>query len=173
MSNYFRGKRFLIYLTIGIISLILNTTLLQPILPQGILPDFILIMVCYLGFHRRSIEGVVTSFFLGFVTDTFLSGVIGTTSFGLIFVFAITNMLSKKMTLDAVPIKVGGTFIMALLKANLVYAVLRILLFDKDVPFYAFAVPTAITTALVSPLVFNLLDRIEKFAVKKEAFLRE
>ncbi len=166
-------KSFLIYLIIGTVFLTFNATLLQVISPYGILPDFILIMVFYLGFHRRSIEGVITSFFLGLMADTFSSGVVGATSFGLIFVFAITNMLSKKMTADALPIKAGGVFIMALLKANLVYAVLRILLFNKEVPFYAFAIPTAITTALVSPLVFNLLDRIEKFAVKKEAFSRK
>lgn len=155
-------KSFLIYLIFSTVFLTFNATLLQIIFPYGILPDFILIMVFYLGFHRRSIVGVITSFSLGIVADIFSSGVVGATSFGLIFVFAITNMLSKKMTADALPIKVGGVFIMALLKANLVYAVLRILLFNKDVPFYAFAVPAAITTALVSPLVFNLLDRIEK-----------
>lgn len=166
-------KIFLIYLILSVVFLTFNATLLQIIFPYGMLPDFILIMVFYLGFHRRSIEGVITSFFLGLIADTFSSGLVGAASFGLIFVFAVTNMLSNKMSLDAVPIKVGGTFIMALLKANLVYVVLRILLFNKDVPFYAFAIPTAITTALVSPLVFNLLDRVEKFAVKKEPFSRE
>ncbi|MBI5683026.1 MAG: rod shape-determining protein MreD, partial [Deltaproteobacteria bacterium] len=138
----------------------------------GIFPDFLLIMVFYLGLHSKSpahakskegIEGVILSFLLGLIADIFSSGVIGATSFGLVFIFILTHLLSGKMTFDVLPVKTGGVFIMTLLKANLVYVVLRMLLFDRNIPFYIYAVPSAIITTVVSPLVFNLLDRIEQW----------
>lgn len=165
-------KGFLIYLILGTSFLTLNAAILHVISPYGILPDFILIMVFYLGFHRRSIEGVITSFFLGLIADTFSSGVVGTTSFGLVFIFAVTRLLSKKMDFNSMPIKIGGAFIMTLLKANLVYLVLRILLFNRDVSFYAFAVPAAIITAIISPVVFNLLDRLENKVNAQRAWVK-
>ena len=162
----------MIYLILGTSFLTLNAAILHVISPYGILPDFILIMVFYLGFHRISVEGVITSFSLGLIADTFSSGVVGTTSFGLVFVFAVTHLFSNKMDFNSMPIKIGGAFIMTLLKANLVYLILRILLFHRDVSFYAFAVPAAIITAAVSPLVFNLLDRVEKKVNAQRAWVK-
>ncbi|HBO83845.1 MAG TPA: rod shape-determining protein MreD [Deltaproteobacteria bacterium] len=161
-------KTFVVYLIIGIIFQILNTTLLQAILPYNFLPDFMLVLVFYLGFHRRSVEGVITSFSLGFITDTFSGGVMGITSFGLVSVFVLTYALSRKMTADALPVKIGGTFIMALLKAGLIYIVLRAILFGRDTQFYTLAIPSALSTALLSPFVFSLLDRVERSLTQRQ-----
>lgn len=151
-------KSFVIYLVLALLFLVIDNTLLHILLPSILIPDVILVMVFYLGFNNRSVSGALTAFSLGYLTDVFSAGVIGTSSFTLVFVFAATSLLAKLISLDNMLIKIGGTAFMSVVKGTLTYLVLRLL--NQEIPFYIIF-PTAIFTGIASPFVFNLLKRVE------------
>lgn len=151
-------KKFVIYLVLALLFLVIDNTLLHLLFPPLLIPDVILIMVFYLGFNNRSASGALTAFSLGYLADVFSAGVVGTSSFALVFVFAVTSLLAKLISLDNMLIKIGGTAFMSIVKGTLTYLVLIFL--NQNIPFYIIF-PTAIFTGLTSPFVFNLLKRVD------------
>lgn len=151
-------KRFVIYFALALLFLVIESTLLRILLPSLLIPDIILIMVFYIGFNNRSASGALTAFTLGYLADVFSAGVIGTSSFTLVFVFILASLSAKVISLDNALIEIGGTIFMSILKGILTYIVLGFL--NHEIPFYIIF-PTAVSTGIASPVIFNLLKRIE------------
>lgn len=151
-------KTFFIYLILALLFLVIDSALLHLLLPSPLIPDVILIMVLYLGFNNRSASGALTAFSLGYLADVFSAGVIGTSSFTLVFVFAVTSLLARLVSLDNMLIKIGWTISLCILKWILTYLALRFL--NQEIPFYIIF-PVAISTGITSPFIFNLLKRVE------------
>lgn len=148
-------KVFIIYLVIGFISLTLQTTLFQS-LP---FPDIPLIMTFYLGFHGNPTRGVITSFSLGYLADAFSSGILGITSFSLISIFIIVYLLAKRLAFNPPLVRIGGVVFISLLKGGIVYILITGLTSKPGVPLFSVILPIAILTGMVSPIIFNILDR--------------
>lgn len=155
-------KIFTIYLVLASLFLIIESTILSILFPSLLIPDVILIMVFYLGFGNASLEGVLTTFVLGYLTDVFSGGIIGLSSFTLLLVFIITTKLSKIITLNSMLIKVGGTIFISIIKGILTYISLRFL--NQEIPFYIIF-PIAVSTGIVSPFVFALINKIELYFI--------
>lgn len=151
-------KKTLIYFILAVLFLIIESTLAQTILPPLLIPDVILIMVFYLGFHRVSIEGALITFILGYLADAFAGGIIGLSSFTLLLIFILTSRLSKIVALNSLLIKIGGAAFMSILKGAATYIFLRFL--NQEIPFYIIF-PIAVSTAIVSPVVINILQKVE------------
>ena len=151
-------KSFFIYLGLALLFLVIESALLHHLLPLFLIPDVILIIVFHLGFNNRTTSGVLTAFVIGYLTDVFSWGVIGTSSFAFVFVFAITSLLAKIISLNSMLIKIGGTIFMSILKGTLTYFLFRFI--NQGIPFYIIF-PTAISTGIASPLIFNLLKKVE------------
>ncbi|MBI3753002.1 MAG: rod shape-determining protein MreD [Deltaproteobacteria bacterium] len=149
-------KFFLAYLAFALIFLVIESTLFHS-LPPPLIPDVILIMAFYLGFTHRSTFGAFTVFILGYAADIFSAGIIGTSSFTLVFVFAVTSLLARIISLNSLLVKIGGTIFMSILKGILTYMVLRFL--NQEIPFYIIF-PAAASTGIVSPFIFTLLKKI-------------
>ena len=157
-------KTFFIYLILASIFLIIKTTILHILLPSVLIPDVILIMVFYLGFRRNSIEGVITVFALGYLSDVFSGGIIGVSSFTLVFIFVATSIFAKALILNNVVTKIGGVFVMSILKGILTYIALKFL--NEKIPFYII-LPTAVSTGIISLFIIFLLERVETSLIKR------
>lgn len=155
-------KILTIYLVLAALFLIIESTILSILFPSLLIPDVILIMVFYLGFGNASIEGVLTIFALGYLSDIFSGGIIGLSSFTLLMVFIITTRLSKIISLNSMLIKVGGTIFISIIKGILTYTSLRFL--NQEIPFYIIF-PIAVSTGIVSPFIFALLNKIESYFI--------
>lgn len=155
-------KILTIYLVLAALFLIIESTILSILFPSLLIPDVILIMVFYLGFGNASIEGVLTIFALGYLSDIFSGGIIGLSSFTLLMVFIITTRLSKVISLNSMLIKVGGTIFISIIKGILTYTSLRFL--NQEIPFYIIF-PIAVSTGIVSPFIFALLNKIESYFI--------
>lgn len=155
-------KILTIYLVLAALFLIIESTILSILFPSLLIPDVILIMVFYLGFGNASIEGVLTIFALGYLSDIFSGGIIGLSSFTLLMVFIITTRLSKIISLNSMLIKVGGTIFISIIKGILTYTFLRFL--NQEIPFYIIF-PIAVSTGIVSPFIFALLNKIESYFI--------
>ncbi|MBI3399133.1 MAG: rod shape-determining protein MreD [Deltaproteobacteria bacterium] len=153
-------KNFLIYLAVALLFLVIESTLFRILLPSLLIPDVILIMTIYLGFHNASIEGVLTTFILGYIADVFSGGIIGLSSFTLILIFLITTGLSKTITLNSMLVKIAGTIFLSIVKGIFTYIALIFL--NQAIPFYIIF-PIAISTGISSSFIFILLSKIESY----------
>jgi len=158
-TSYKIMKSFFTYLGLALLFLVIESTLLYHVLPSFLIPDVILIMVFHLGFNNRSTSGALTAFTLGYLADVFSGWVIGTSSFAFVFVFVITSMLAKIVSLNSIMIKIGGAIFMSILKGILAYLLLR--LTNEEIPLYTIFT-TAISTGIASPFIINLLKNSAK-----------
>ena len=153
-------KKFFLYLAFALLFLIIKNTLLHAVFPRLLIPDVILIMVFYLGFYRISVEGALTAFALGYLSDVFSGGIIGISSFTLVLTFIITSMLSKIVSLNSMLIKSGGAVFASILNGIMTYIFLRFL--NDGIPFYTIFL-TAVSTGIASPFIIALLQKAESY----------
>lgn len=151
-------KIFSAYLFLALIFLVLESALLHFMLPSILLPDVMLIMVLYLGFTHPKAFGALIAFVLGYAADIFSAGVIGTSSFTLVFIFAAASALVRMVSLNSLSVQIGATISMSIAKGVLTYMLLRF--FNQGIPFYIIF-PTAFSTGIVCPFIFALLKKIE------------
>ena len=147
-------RNFLIFIPLTIIYWSVKSTLL----PGAPLPDLSLIIVFYAASRGASLQGVILSFMLGYIDDTFSGSVLGSTSFSLIIVFVLVHLFSYKVHFNNTPMRAAGAFILVLVKGGATYAIL--LSADVSINYFTTFVPVAVTTALFAPVVMILIDRL-------------
>jgi hypothetical protein len=87
-------KLSLMFFTIGIFLVVLQTTV-QRLLPLGpIVPDLILILCVYWGLHHPTVGAAVGSFLLGYSVDIISSRLLGINAFAmsLVFIAALSRL---------------------------------------------------------------------------------
>ena len=94
-------KRFLLYLTIGICFALLQSSLLPLLLPAGLRPNLLLILILYLGLSEHFSRAVLVTLLLGGLQDSF-SG----TSLGLyvtvdLAVLLLVRLLSEHLNAES------------------------------------------------------------------------
>ncbi len=88
-------KVSLLFLAVGFVLLLFQTTLPR-LLPLGpFVPDLALVLCVYLGLNHPTVGAVVGTFLLGYSVDVFSSNVLGLNAFALSLVF-ITAYLSSR-----------------------------------------------------------------------------
>ena len=80
-------KRFVPLLLVGILLLILQTTLLSLSPIERIRPDLLLIFTLYLAFLFPPILGGILAFFIGYLMDLFSGNTLGVYTFSRTLVF--------------------------------------------------------------------------------------
>lgn len=150
-------KEFLIFLPLTILFLTIKSALF-PNLPM---PDLPLIIVFYMAYSKASVEGALMGFVLGYLDDAFNGGIIGSTSFALIFIFLTVHLTSKMMQFTTPGTRAIGAGIAALVKGALTYAVLRFT--NVDVYFLGHVILQAIITGVFAPAIITLLMRLTSF----------
>lgn len=146
-------RAFIIFLLTTIIFLVLKSTLM-PTLP---LPDLPLIITFYIASRRPSVEGVILCFIIGYFDDALSGGIMGMTSFSLLFVYAATYVLARKVDFSNNLSKAVGGGAASLLKGILTFIVWSNI--TPGVSFFMHVVPVVIVTAVFTPLIFSLFTR--------------
>lgn len=112
-------RRFLLYLSIGIFFALLQSSLLPLILPAGLRPNLLLILILYLGLSENFSRAVIVALLLGGLQDSF-SG----TSLGLyvtvdLAVLLLVRLLSEHLNTESPALLLlliaGGTLVQNLL----------------------------------------------------------
>ncbi len=70
-------KKVIISIISVIILFLLQTNTFHHISFNGIVPDLLLILVCYYGYYRGANSGIITGFFCGLILDVFYSDTLG------------------------------------------------------------------------------------------------
>ncbi|MFQ5900101.1 MAG: rod shape-determining protein MreD [Thermodesulfobacteriota bacterium] len=154
-------KIFFLSLGFGFFFLIIKTAVLGFFFPPYLIPDIILVLVFFLGVHLPSWKGVVASFILGYLADTFAGGIIGISSFSLISIFLVLHLLSKKVDFNIIPLKVIGLVIAGIMNGLIMLILLKVTNSQIEV-FNMLVLSNVLITASVGPLLLFMLDKVNR-----------
>ena len=94
-------KRFVIIFILGLVFLTLQSSLLPLILPWGLKPDFLVILVTYLGLHETLGRGAFTAYVLGLLQDVFAGQVLGLYGLALLVTFISVRLLARRFNTES------------------------------------------------------------------------
>lgn len=138
-------KEFLLFLPITAVYLALKSTLF----PDFPFPDLPLIIVFFMAYRRPSLEGALLAFTLGYIDDAFNGGIIGSTSFALLFIFLAIHLFARKLHFSTPALRAGGVAVAMLIKGMLMYLVIRSA--NASVSLFTFVVLHALVTGICAP----------------------
>jgi rod shape-determining protein MreD len=136
-----------------------------------VFPNFILILVVYIGLTRGVIAAEIIGFLFGLTWDVFSTDVFGIRAVVFTTVGYLIGMMNKNFDKDSF-----STQIIIMLFANIVYwcwfSFIYLILYSGENNHLFFitikSVFKILSTALFAPVVFFILDRLDLFAAKEE-----
>jgi len=155
-------KKWVIFLLLPLLALILQSTLLNYIPSGRFKPNIILMIVIYMGLFQPSLMGASVVFFAGFLTDIFSGSIFGTNIFLNLLVYSVSSLFSEKFYLLGIPL---GMFFVFLLSAFHSSALIVILYMAGRISFInegiiLTLISQSILTALISPVIFLLFNKV-------------
>ena len=155
----------LLFLTVGILSLLLQTTFLH-LLPLGpIVPDLILVLCVYWGLYYPSVAAVLGSFALGYSVDVVSSPILGLNAFAMSLVFLAVYLSSRSIWLHNPMVSAIVVFLASLIKGAAFVLVWAVFLSMEGIWIGAarYIIMEALIAALLAPFVFALLRRGQSY----------
>ena len=98
MSSF---KRCILVLLLGLLAIFVQSTLLKAILPQMVIPNFLLILLVFLAFYETSLAGVITAFLLGLEFDLHGGILLGPWAGSFVAVYCALASLSQRIFVDS------------------------------------------------------------------------
>lgn len=154
-------KLSLLFLLVGFIVVLLQTTFLR-LLPLGpIVPDLILVLCVYWGLNHPTVGAVLGSFLLGYSVDVFSSPVLGLNAFAMSLVFLAAYLSSRSIWVHNPLLSAAVVFLASWVKGIALILVGTLFLAVEGlwlgVLKYIFL--EALVAAVLAPGVFSLLRR--------------
>ncbi len=164
-------KLSLLFFAVGLILVLLQTTLLH-LLPLGpIVPDFVLVLCVYWGLYHPTVGAVLASFLLGYSVDVVSSPILGLNAFAMSMVFLAVHLSSRSIWLYD-PMSSAIVVLLASLVKGAALAVLSAVFLSVETFWISasrYIIMEALIAAALAPFVFALLRRgqsyVERFRV--------
>lgn len=153
-------KLFLLFVSVGFLLVLLQTTLLH-LLPLGpVVPDLTLVLCVYWALNRPTVGTVLGSFLMGYTVDVFSSPILGINAFAMSLVFLITYLSSRHIWVRSPLLSAAIVFCAAWVKVIAMVLIWALFLATKA-PWtgalqYVFI--EAFSAALLAPALFYLLS---------------
>jgi rod shape-determining protein MreD len=154
-------KLSLLFLFLGFIMVLLQTTVLH-LLPLGpIVPDLTLVLCVYWALNRPTVGAVLGSFILGYSIDVLSSPVLGINALAMSLVFLIAYLSSRFILIVNPLLSAAVVFVASLLKAGTVVVALSVFVSAGDRPagILRYVFLEALCAAVFAPVLFLLLRR--------------
>ena len=158
-------KPFLLFLSVGFLSVLFQTTFLH-LLPLGpIVPDLTLILCVYWGLNYPTVGAVLGSFILGYSVDVFSSPVLGLNAFAMSLVFLAAYLSSRCIWIHNTLLSAGVVFFASCIKVTALILVGTLFLSTENlfVVVLKYIFWEALFAAILAPLVFSLLRRGQSY----------
>jgi rod shape-determining protein MreD len=156
---------FFVFLFLGILTVCLQSTVLN-IFPQfPVKPDLVILIIAYLGVFHEPTKGIIVAFILGFFLDTLSGSPTGLFSFLRIITFLFVWMASSNLYLKNALSQIFLIILLSIIDGVLFILFMYILSASYNIwPFFIVFLPIqAILTAIICPWVFNILDKTSNF----------
>jgi rod shape-determining protein MreD len=156
-------KRILFPLLVGILSLILQTTLLSSFPIHRIRPDLLLIFTLYLAFLSPPIFGGFLAFLMGTLMDLFSGNALGFYTFSRPLVFFAAHFFKERFYLEGFSSQFLFAFVSAILEGILILILMNTLqplsLRNIYVLLFTFLLPQSFFTGLATPPLFFIFQK--------------
>lgn len=148
-----------VFLLVALLGLIVQSTIFHALSFSVIAPDFIVVLVVYLGLHYKSAFGVIAAFLLGLAADFASGQFIGPAAAGSIVAYNIASAVSQKVYAEHPIALVFLTFFCSLAKSFLFIGMLRFYTHvDVLDGHLSSLLLEALLSALIAPLVLRFLQ---------------
>ena len=161
-------RLFLLYFLVGIVLILLQSTVLH-LLPFGpVGPDLVLVLCVYLGLHHPTVAAALGSFVLGYSIDVVSSRLLGLNAFAMTLVFFSVYLSSRAIWLHHPVISSLIVLFAAFVKGFALVLVWVAFLSTEGFWLGAarYIIWEALLAAALAPLVFSLLRRGENYMKK-------
>lgn len=158
-------KLSLLFFAVGLVLVLLQTTLLHLPLLGPIVPDLVLVLCVYWGLYHPTVGAVLASFLLGYSVDVVSSPILGLNAFAMSMVFLAVHLSSRSIWLHD-PMSSAIVVLMASLVKGAALALLSAVFLSADrfwISASRYIIMEALIAALLAPFVFALLRRGQKY----------
>jgi len=160
-----------LFLSTGILLLIIQGNLhrlLGHIPIAGIMPNLILPLVVFMGVHEYSVvRGATLAFALGYSLDMFAGAPVGLFTFITVAIFVLSRAAGVRLAAQTILTQLALAFGFALFESITVLMLVAIFGRDPHSPraLLSLVLPHAAATAIVSPLVFRIAERLHQATI--------
>lgn len=158
-------KLSLLFLLVGFLVVLLQTTFLH-LLPLGpIVPDLILVLCVYWGLNHPTVGAVLGSFLLGYSVDVFSSPVLGLNAFAMSLVFLAVYLSSRCIWIHNPLLSAAVVFFASWIKGAALILVGSLFLTAEGlwIGVLKYIFLEALVAAVLAPGVFSLLRRGQSY----------
>ncbi len=152
-------------ISLAFVMLVLQSTFAHLVPLDTWVPSLSFPIVLYMSLHDyNTIKGVLISFVIGYLMDAFAGSPMGLHTFVTVAIFLFSRLATLKLFLQGWIFEIILTFLLAMVSSVLILSIRAV--FDED--FSSLLIHIKIVTsragasAAVAPLVFRVMERIEK-----------
>jgi len=158
-------KLSLLFFAVGLILVLLQTTLLH-LLPLGpIVPDFILVLCVYWGLYHPTVGAVLASFLMGYSVDVVSGRFLGLNAFAMSAVFLAVHLSSRSIWLHD-PMSSAIVVLLASLVKGAALALLSAVFLNAEsfwLGVFRYIIMEALIAAVLAPFIFAFLRRSQSY----------
>jgi rod shape-determining protein MreD len=160
-----------LFLSTGLLLLVIQGNLhrlLGHVPLAGITPNLILPLIVFMGVHEYSVvRGATLAFALGYALDMFAGAPVGLFTFITVAVFVLSRAAGVRLAAQTVLTQLALAFGFALFESVTVLMLVAIFGRDPHSPraLLSLVLPHAAATAVVSPLVFRIAERLHQATI--------
>jgi rod shape-determining protein MreD len=160
-----------VFLGVGLLLLIIQGNLhriLGHIPLAGITPNLVLPLIVFMGVHEYSVvRGASLACVLGYALDMFAGAPVGLFTFISVAIFVLSRAAGVRLAAQTLLTQLALAFGFALFESVTVLMLVAIFGRDPHSPrsLLSLVVPHAAATALVSPIVFRLAERLHQATI--------
>jgi rod shape-determining protein MreD len=156
-------RRIVLPLLVGIVFLILQTTLLASFPIERIRPDILLILTLYLAFLFPTITGGILAFLMGYLMDLLSGSALGFYTFSRPLIFFVAQFFKGKFYVEGFSSQFLFAFVSAILEGMLILILMNALqplsLGNLYPLLFTSLLPQSFFTGLATPLLFFLFQK--------------
>jgi rod shape-determining protein MreD len=157
------------------VFLVLQSTLAHLLPWDQVVPNAALVIALHMGIHDYSTgKGAILAFLIGYFMDAFAGSPIGLYTFVSVAIFLISRIASLRLFLQGWAFEIFITFFLALVAGVLTLSIRA--LFDQDfgslLLHAKIVIFRAVATAIVAPLVYKLMKKIDLVHAKRASRAR-
>jgi rod shape-determining protein MreD len=159
------------FLAVGIVAILVQAQiyrLLGPFELHGATPSLVLPLVIFLGVHETSMpRGAFLAFALGYLLDLFASAPMFLFTFVSVAVWWLSRVAGVRLTAQTVLTRMSLALAFSIVESLIVLILLAVFGNDNRRPLEIGTVvlPHALSTALFSPLVFQIAQKLHQSGV--------
>lgn len=134
----------------------------------GLVPSFALPLILFMGVHEFAlVRGAALAFLLGYFTDILGIAPVGLYTFTYTGLFVVARAAGLRFAAQTRWMQILLGFGFALIQCAIVLVLIAIFGGDAWVPraVYKMALPHTVTTALLTPIIFKVAERVQTFVV--------